>query len=220
MKGLMLKDLALLKSQRSSYIVILLLLIFMLFNNFDPSFVVPYITVIFTFFVIGTISYDEYNNGFSFLFTLPINREIYVRSKYAFSLLFGLTTTLLSIGLSAVIIYFQTQTWVTLDWFLSLLVSYIMIYTITSIMIPLQLKYGSEKSRIMMVLFAISIFVIGALVSTVMGPTNAMGLLKTIFSFLKSLNEILILLGFVAIAFVILTISYLTSVKIMKNKQF
>ena len=43
---------------------------------------VGYVTFIFTLFTVSTISYDEYDNGYPFLFTLPITRRQYVNEKY------------------------------------------------------------------------------------------------------------------------------------------
>ena len=42
---------------------------------------VGYVTFIFTLFTVSTISYDEYDNGYPFLFTLPITRRQYVNRK-------------------------------------------------------------------------------------------------------------------------------------------
>ena len=68
----------------------------------DATFVSGYISIVFAMFAISTISYDEYDNGNAFLFTLPFSRKEYVLSKYVFGgalCLFGslLGTTLMII---------------------------------------------------------------------------------------------------------------------------
>ena len=47
-------------------------------------------TLILSIFSITSITYDEYDNGMPFLFTLPITRREYVRVKYVFG--FALAT--------------------------------------------------------------------------------------------------------------------------------
>lgn len=36
---------------------------------------------------VGTLSYDETDNGLAFLMTLPVDRKTYVREKYLFILI-------------------------------------------------------------------------------------------------------------------------------------
>ena len=43
---------------------------------------------------ISTISYDTFDNGNAFLFTLPFSRKEYTREKYLFSLFWGMITVI------------------------------------------------------------------------------------------------------------------------------
>lgn len=61
--------------------------IIFLITNEDLSMAVPYVTMMFSIFSLTTISYDEFDNGMSFLFTLPVNRVKYVVEKYIFGIL-------------------------------------------------------------------------------------------------------------------------------------
>jgi ABC-2 type transport system permease protein len=220
MKGLLIKDIKLLGTQKTFFISICIFSLIMIIGNFDPSFIVGYLTFIFSLFVISTISYDDYNNGFSFLFTLPVTRETYVRSKFLLSLLLGLTSCIFAIILSAGAVYITTQTLVTLDWVLSQSIACLVIFTLLSIMIPMQLKFGSEKSRIVMLVFYGGIFGIGAFITVMMGPENAQALLKSILSTVSSMNQFIAIGSVLVVLLGILLSSYLISVKVMKNKQF
>ena len=91
MKGLLIKDLMLLKNQMRFFIMFSMLCLFMLFINFNPGYVIGYMTLIFVMFTFTTISYDEFDNGFTFLFTLPVSRKMYVREKYLYGILSGIT---------------------------------------------------------------------------------------------------------------------------------
>ena len=73
MTALLVKDWKLLKGQRQFFMVIIGLAAFyaIFMNETAMSFVVTYIAIMMAMFTLSTISYDEYNNGAAFLFTLP-----------------------------------------------------------------------------------------------------------------------------------------------------
>ena len=89
MKGLLIKDIRLMKSQGAVLLGLLVIVaIFMGFvSDVSPSFVVTYITIFLSIFTATTISYDEFDNCYLFLMTLPITRKKYVNEKYVFGIL-------------------------------------------------------------------------------------------------------------------------------------
>ena len=46
--------------------------------------VLPYMTVFGTIFSVSTISFDEVDNGYSYIMTLPVTYKDYVYEKYMF----------------------------------------------------------------------------------------------------------------------------------------
>ena len=74
------------KAQLRSAIIIFAVVIFMLIAGQDTGFVIMYANIIFMMFGLSTISYDAFDNGEAFLFTLPITKKLYVQEKYVFSL--------------------------------------------------------------------------------------------------------------------------------------
>ena len=99
MKGLLIKDFKLLKNQKQFFLTVSMMgIIFLVVSN-NPDFVISYITIMISIFTLSTISYDQYNNGMAYLFTLPITRKEYVGEKYVF----GLISTAASLaGVSAI----------------------------------------------------------------------------------------------------------------------
>ena len=87
MKGLLIKDLRLMKNMGNSLAIILLVAVGMSFYSSDMSFIVIYLAIIGTSFTSSTISYDEFDNGNAFLFSLPVSRKDYVLEKYLFAIL-------------------------------------------------------------------------------------------------------------------------------------
>ena len=83
MRGLLQKDLCLLV-QRSRILLVMIGVGILMGFSADGSFVIGYLTMLCAILAISTISYDEFDNGNAFLFTLPISRKSYVVEKYVF----------------------------------------------------------------------------------------------------------------------------------------
>ena len=81
MLGMMQKDLCLLLQRSRAMITIVGVGILIGFST-DGSFMTGYLSMISAILAIGTISYDEFDNGYPFLMTLPITRKGYVLAKY------------------------------------------------------------------------------------------------------------------------------------------
>ena len=89
MKGLLIKDLRLMVKQQkifSSVVFIAVLLAVVTGNTF---FIIRYMTFVASLFTLTSISYDEFDNGNAFLFSLPITRRMYVKEKYGVAMLLG-----------------------------------------------------------------------------------------------------------------------------------
>ncbi|MCQ2501043.1 MAG: ABC-2 transporter permease, partial [Lachnospiraceae bacterium] len=159
MSGLFVKDLALLMQRRSSMLILMVVGAVMGFSM-DGSFVVGYITMLTAILTLGTITYDEFDNGYPFLLTLPITRKLYVQSKYLFSAVLGL------VGWAfAIVVYvacsFARSIHLTVEDLLGALIFIPFFLLIIAVMMPLQLKYGAEGSRIVMAIIAGVIAIIG-----------------------------------------------------------
>ena len=72
MKGLLIKDLRLMMGQRMSVVIILILGVFISLSQSDINFAVSFIAFVGTVFALSTISYDSFENGMTFLMTLPM----------------------------------------------------------------------------------------------------------------------------------------------------
>ena len=84
MKGLLIKDLKLMKVQKNFFFMIFAVGIGMAVFTDNISFIIGYISVVSAMFTLSSISYDEFDNGSAFLFSLPISRKDYVMEKYMF----------------------------------------------------------------------------------------------------------------------------------------
>ena len=74
MKGLLIKDFKLMKMQRNFFFVIVMISVGQALFSDSLSVPIGFATFVFPLFTLSTISYDEFDNGNAFLFSLPITR--------------------------------------------------------------------------------------------------------------------------------------------------
>ena len=184
----------------------------------SPSYMVSFLTFIATLFVLTTISYDEFDNGYSFLFTLPVSRKLYVTEKYVFELLLGAGIWCITTALAAVYVVVTGAAELNTDWIMSYIIYLGFVLLIVAVTVPVQLKFGGEKGRIAMIIVLGGMFLagwvivkglkkIGMDVEAVLDKTSSMG--------------IAVFLGIWFVIFcIILFISFGVSVKIMERKEF
>lgn len=219
MKGLLIKDVLLtIKVQGKVFGALVLFAIFMTFTTDNPFFIVSYLTFICSIFSINAIAYDEFGNGYSFLFTLPVDARNYVTSKYIFSVIMTVASAVISFLIASVVCVMKGKGGEVAEYGIPTLGIVAFVFVYLAILIPLELKFGSEKSRMlifgviggsMAILFAV-VKLVGQnqeLANRCMGIINGLGIGQTI--------GMVIGISMVGMGF-----SYLLSLKIMENKEF
>lgn len=211
MLGLMRKDLCLLL-QRSRAIIIMVGVGVIIGFSTDGGFLIGYLTMISAILSIGTISYDEFDNGYPFLLTLPVTRKSYVMAKYLFCLASNLA------GWAAASVIYAGCCLLKGERFgMEQLTDALAILPVaglmTAVMLPLQLKYGAEKSRLALAVLFGGIGVLGAL-----GMKLFPGLPDTLRAFPEISGAAL---GAAALGAVVaaVALSYWISLGIMEKKE-
>ena len=222
MKGMLIKDFRLLKNQGKS--LLLMLLVVAIFMNFitdvGPAFIVGYITIIFSLFTATTISYDEFDNCYLFIMTLPVTRKKYVNEKYVFALLSIVCTWVLGTVLGTILLLAQPAVEMNAaDWLGSCIGYIFAAWICVSIMLPIRLKFDSEKSRYANLIMIAVVFIVEFLVSSTIDylPVSIVEAGKEWFYGLSA-GGVLGIAGGITVAAVI--ISYLCSQHIMAKKEF
>ena len=215
MAGLIEKDMRLLWCNKLSVIVFVVFAV-ILEVSVKGAFILGYLPFSMCLLMMNTIAYDEMDKGYQFLLTFPIDRKTYVREKYVLTLGMGV----LSWGV-AMVIYFvikmiqgerldmSMELPVTLS-FLPVIALFILF------MLPLQMKFGMEKTRIVMA------GTCGAAGACILGFTKSIGL-DTINDWMELLYQMSgwVLLGIVvAVVVLLIAVSYRISIGIMKRKEF
>lgn len=223
MKGLLIKDFTLFRNQKRMFMIILLAFaVLAAAGALSTAFIMGYLPFIFCMYVMSSISYDEFDNGLSFLMVLPTTRKQYVTEKYVFGICMGTLGMLLAVIVTTCIQTVKNLDAVLKQWIPECLftVGFLILFVgiFLGIMIPIQIKFGSEKGR--MVLFGIAIVSIGIgyLLSeyTEYLPLN----LRKAAEILEHAKEWMLFMGLFAVTAVVLLISYGISVHIMEKKEF
>ncbi len=216
MKGLLIKDLCLMKMQKRFFITIILIGIIMTASTGNIAFLLGYIAYIIPTFAVSAIGYDEFDNGFAFLFALPISKKLYVIEKYCFALL--LSAASLTVGIALALVYGAVKDMPSaITAISSTPVIFALVLVFVSFMIPLQLKFGTEKSRVAMIILYVVIFLFG------FGAKKLSDLMNiNISSVLNEIQklEIWMLAGCVLLALLAICASSIAaSFRIIKKKQ-
>ena len=211
MLGMMRKDLCLLLQRSRAMLMMAGVGIIIGFST-DGSFMIGYLTMISAILTIGTISYDEFDNGYLFLLTLPVTRRSYVTAKYIFCFLGDL------VGWAAASVIYAgcclaKGAGLGMEQLAAALVFLPVVGLMSAVMLPLQLKYGAEKSRLALAVLFGGIGVLGAL-----GMKLFPGLPDTLRAFPEISGAALgaAALGAVAAA---VALSYWISLGIMEKKE-
>lgn len=208
MRGLLLKDLALMKGQKKFLLLVILIAAVPVLTSGNIGFLTTYLPFVICFFTISTVSYDEIDNSISFLMTLPVSRKDYAKEKYVCGLLLGLAAGFFMSDFIAEVYFLQGAA----------IAGVIVLFL--SVILPIQLKFGTEKGRIFTFVVFIAIMGLAVLVSRLTGLSVDSKIIKSILGILAQIPLWGYILGGVLVSLLLLGISYGISVKIMEKKEF
>ena len=217
MLGLLIKDLQLIKKQGSIFFLMIIFGVIMLKNS--DSYVSVYVTYCIVFgglLVLNTISYDSFDNGYAYIFTLPVTPRLYVAEKYLLAILGSGVGCVFAIGMIAVL-QGNAGLWERLGFSLG---AWLGILLVISIMLPLNLKYGTEKSRILTVVWVVAVAALMALVSEFGDVVPLQDAGTQLFQTLEKLGGIGLLLVGGGLTAVVFLLSMAVSTRIMQKKEF
>ena len=220
MKGLLIKDFQLAKTQGKMLLIVALVIgVFMEIAGMSEGFVTGYITIIMSVFAATSVSYDEYENCFSFLLVLPVSRKEYVNEKYVFSGILIFSAWLVGLTVGSVFRIIRGEPVLSAEW-LAGCFSYITVAVVfLSLMLPLRLKFEGEKGRVVL---PIAIAAMGILIYGGVKLANLAGIDVT-GSSIKVLNQmgaagIMAMLVIIPVAAAV--ISWICSRHILEKKEF
>lgn len=223
MKTLLVKDYRILMTQKKSFFILLLVGVIMVISTFEIDFLTGYMMMMAMILSLGTVNYDELDNGMAFIMTLPANRKTYAIEKYVFTMI-----NIVACAAIMLMIYFITKGFVnwqfgagdmvsiTAGWICGIMIA-------ASVMIPLYLKFGAEKRRVVMMLLwgIVAVIAIGGQkLAEIMAGTEAMNAINGFLTKISTLPAGVVVLAVVAVLVMVVIFSLGISIGIMKKKEF
>lgn len=218
MKGLLVKDFKILKLQKNTLFLFLFIALFLTAFSDDASFVICYFTFVSSLYSLSSISYDEFDNGNAFLFSLPITRTNYVIEKYCFSFILSMSSCFFATILVIITEMIRGTDSSIIDIIMIALMTIPIMLIVISIMLPFQLKFGGDKGRIAIICAVGIVFVIGIVISKIADFFSID--IASIINNLPVFSTGMIIVAALIAVIVILMISIRISISIVKKKEF
>lgn len=218
MKGLLIKDFRLLWRQKQFLGAVLVIAAVFSAMYESPSFAMSYMTIFVSLFTVSTISYDEFENGMSFIFTLPVSRKNYVIEKYVFGILLTAGTLALSIAIALAFKIVRQSSYGVEECVSGIAASLVITLTALAVMIPIQLKFGEDRGRIALLVSLGCAVIVGYIIVKIL-TSMKIDVIAYLDNIMMS-NSGGIVIGCCVFGVAAMIVSYLISLKIMKEKQF
>ena len=218
MKGLLVKDFRFVLGQKSTLLIAVGLGLYFLVTGTDMSFAFIFTMMLACILATSSISYDNMDNGMSFMLTLPIQKKTYVVSKYILSV-----AVVLVLGAVVLLMTVIGSNMGMLDWALedlkgALLVAGVFATVMLAVMIPVYIIFGAEKARVAVLAIYGVVAAVFLILKSVVKDSEAM--INEFMARLMSLsNWQLALLG-VGVMVVLLAVSMIISVIGLEKKEY
>ncbi len=217
MRGLFQKDFKII-TYRKKYFVIFLAIAILLSLRTDGYFIVSYLALAGMALAISSVSYDEFDNGLAFLMTLPATRKQFALEKHLFGCLTITCFWAVGVLIQLVVGYFRPELpgfTVMLPGMLLFLGVFI---AIMSILLPIEIYFGTEKSRVaLMVLFGVcfAVGIMGEKITAATGfdPSSMIDALRAVPAGISLTCGLIILL-------LVFAASTAVTMRIMDKKEF
>ena len=215
MRGLFEKDFRLLSQNRQTLVLFLMMAGFLGLTQ-NGTFVLGYLSFTFSILLTSTISYDEMDQGFEFLMTLPVTPKTYVKEKYGFCTVGVIFSVVLSGIIYLIVKGIHGEQILLGEELLTVLIFVPIVWCVIAIMVPIQLKFGAEKGRIaILMVYGGSAFLLYFVLKWI-GEENV----KLMTNFLNQWKPEALVLGGFLLSGLVLVISYGISRRIMEQKEY
>ena len=219
-RGLLEKDFRLFFRQGGNLFLVLVFvaLFFILTGKTAAAFIAMYIPSVLAIYSGNTISYDENGHGYTYLFSLPVNKKIYVREKYIFSFIMTACGWCIGMICAGIMVLINPEEVFDLEMLAMELITFFVFQAIAGIMIAIRIRFEGEKGRIVL---PIAILIIFAICYTIGFLVKAnLGLKESILLVIGGIGDFEIAIALIVLSLLVLFISYKYSMRVMKKKEF
>ncbi len=214
MRGLLEKDIRLLMHSKQTFLCFIAIAIVLGVTQ-KNTFMLGYSTFLIAALLVSTLSYDELDHGFTFLFTLPIDRKMYVREKYLLCIGGSIIAWFIALVLYFIVLTVSGSHSVFSEEMVKGLAFLPVAILFLSLLLPLQIKFGVEKSRL--VVLGVSVF--AGIMIYFLAEKSGMLDGNVVVSALGLIGDTAIDVIGLLVAGCLAVVSYLCSCRIMKKKE-
>lgn len=209
MTALILKDIAALKKTLISTLAICLVIAFYgIYEN--QIIIIPLICAMMPLILTAiAFGYDTNSKFEQFAFSMPVKRSSFVLSKLFFAFAFGV------LGAITVLILLITKGEIKLENIILISIfTFISSILMSAIQLPFMLKFGAEKSRLIMVITYFAIFAISSLLK------NASGLFMKAMEIFRNISLFAVYSVLILAELAIIVIAIRMSIRTMEKKEY
>ena len=219
MKALFVKDIRIiLKQQRvliSAFFGVITLLAFATDNS---MYAVAFVLFLVPTMMLTTISYDTFENGMSYIMSLPVSVKDYVAEKYILvvssSVIFNILATIL---INVVLSIGKGVGIMPLELIVNAMLAQFMVLIYISLVLPVDIRFGTDKGMIIVVLMAVVIGAVGPMLGNINVDSGLMYKLSESEITSVPVNTALLLMS---VGGIFAIVSYFISVKLMKQMEY
>jgi hypothetical protein len=205
MKGLLVKDAMVVFAQRKKFIILFIGISLMLSFKMDATFIVSYLCLIGMILGLNAYNYDENNNGMPFIMTLPATRKAYAVEKHLFSMMTVAIFWLLGLGMQFFANMIQKVDMDFVEQFPTYLMFLVLFLAFTSIVTFVEIRFGTERSRVVILLagglcFVIAVYGQQFLLKLGIDLSGIAGLIASVPSTVLTAAEILLIVAAICVS--------------------
>ena len=215
-RGLLEKDFRLFLRQGGNLFLVLAVvaIFFILTGKMGADFIAVYIPSVMAVYSGNTISYDENGHGYTYLFSLPVNKKIYVREKYILSFIMTVCGWCIGAICAGIATLINPEEVLNLEMLAMELIIFFVVQAVAGIMIAIRLRFEGEKGRIaILIIFAIC-YTIGSFLKT--NPKFK----ESILNVIGGTGDLEIAIALIVLSLLVWYASYKYSMRVMRKKEF
>ena len=219
-RGLLEKDFRLILRQGGNLFMVLALvaIFFTIMGKTGATFIAVYIPSVMAMYLGNTISYDENGHGYTYLFSLPVNKEMYVREKYIFSFIMTVCGWCIGVICAGIAALINLEEVLNLEMLAMEVITFFVVQAVAGIMIAIRLRFEGEKGRIVL---PIAILIIFAICYTIGSFVKAnLGLKESILHVIGEIGDFEIAISLIVLSLLVWFASYKYSMRVMRKKVF
>ena len=219
-RGLLEKDFRLFFRQGSSLFLALafVALFFILTGKTGVTFIAIYIPSVMAVYSGNTISYDENEHGYTYLFSLPVNRKIYVREKYIFSFIMTVCGWGMGVICAGIMVLIKPGEFFDVEMLIMELITIFVFQAIAGIVIAIRLRFEGEKGRMVLPIAILIIFAVFYTIGHFL--ETKLELKESISYMIGEIGDFEIAILLSVLSLLVWFASYKYSMRVMKKKEF